>query len=388
MDSVLGLDLILEVLDRLAVPLHFHQRSCDLSVLVACSTVCKAWSSHAQRLLFRRVILPSSIYRKPFNRGIAIDPLPSFLAAIDPETERGRWLAESVVSLTLRLTGRSLTADSAALATALLRTPNLRHLDVTTVFCNFEAETVTRLREFGPRLTSLSIVQDSAPSLGHHTFSMHQLVTLFPSIRLLEITSNFNSTLQPFDPPPNLSLASAKFNTTLATDIGPCLASLLNPEADVPLQVLWHRSKTSRPSSLGNILRVHGPRLRSISFRSVDLAELAEYTALERFEFLRFPDAATVASIPRSIVALAIYGMPENRQLENGEHPDVVRFAQALSTFPHLKVLSWPTCSEPTMFSLLQEVCRVRGIELRTSPTELYDDNAIELELKRKYIRI
>ncbi|KAJ6506721.1 hypothetical protein C8R45DRAFT_970356 [Mycena sanguinolenta] len=383
MHSALGLDLMLEVLDCLAVPLHFHQRSCDLSVLAACSTVCKAWSSHAQRLLFRRVILPSNVYRKPLGRGIAIDSLPSFLAAIDPETERGRWLAESVLSFTLRFTGRSLTADSTAFATALLRTPNLRHLDVTTIFCDFDAETVTRLRESGPRITSLSIVQDSAPSPGHHTLIMHQLVTLFSSIRLLEITTNLNPFLAPFDPPPNLSLVSAKFNTMLATDIGPCLASLLNPEADTPLQALCHRSKTGSPSVLGDALRVHGPHLRSIAFRTVDPAvTLAECTALERFEFVRFPDASMLALIPRSITALAVYGVPENGDQQ------VAALAQVLSTIPHLEVFTWSSCPGPAMLSPLKEICRVRGIELRTSFSELYDDNAVETELKQKYIRI
>ncbi|KAF8190641.1 hypothetical protein K438DRAFT_1970940 [Mycena galopus ATCC 62051] len=378
---------MLEILDCLCVPVQFHQRSCDLSILAACSTVCKAWSSHAQRLLFRRVILPNNIYREPLGRGSTRSSLPSFLAAIDPDTERGRWLAESVISLTLRHTGRTLTADSAALATVLLRTPNLRHLDVTTIFCNFDSEAVVRLRESGPRLTSLSVWQDFAPSAGHHTIIMHRLVSLFPSIRLLEITSNLNFSLAPFDPPLNLSLVCAKFNTTLAADVGPCLASLLNPAADTPLQVFWHKSKGGHASVLGDVLRLHGPQLRSIAFRTVDPAEacvaLADCRALERFEFGRFPDAATLALIPRAIKALAVCGVPEN-----GHSRDVDGLAQALSTFPHLKVLTWSYCPQPLMLPALEEICRIRGIELRTSTAEVTDDNAVELELRREYIRI
>ncbi|KAJ7214259.1 hypothetical protein B0H12DRAFT_1155541 [Mycena haematopus] len=340
MHSVLSLDLMLEILDCLALPLHFHQRSCDLS----------AWSSHAQRLLFRRVILPSNVYRNPLGRGAAPNSLPSFLAAIDPGTERGRWLSESVVSLTLRHTGRTRTADSAALATALLRTPNLRHLDVTTIFCNFDTETVARLREFGPRLASLSVLQDSPPLRAPHAHHAPASRPL-PVHQATRITSNLNFDLAPFDPPPNLSLVCAKFNTTLAVDIGPCLTSLLNPEADTP-------SRSSEPHFAR--ARAH---LRSIALRTIDPVEssavaLAECRVLERFELGRFPDAATIALIPRSIRALAICGEPEN-----GE-------------------------GDSALLRELEKYCQLRGIQLRASAVEMHDENAVEIELKKKYIRI
>ncbi|KAF7358486.1 hypothetical protein MVEN_00899100 [Mycena venus] len=389
--AVLSPELILEILDALAVPLQFHERSCDLSVLAACTTVCKAWSAHAQRLLFRRVILPNNFYREPHARGATRDSLPSFLAAIDPETERGRWLAESVVSFTLRHTGRGLTADSASLATALLRLPNLRHLDVTTIFCNFDPETVARLRESGPRLVSLAISKDFVPAMGQHTRIMHQLVALFPSLRLLEITSNLNETLVPFDPPPNLSLVCAKFNVALVEDIAPCLASLLNPQADAPLQVLWHKSRGGHPSVLDDVLRTHGLHLRSLALKTLDPEDaspaIAQCAVLERFEYGRFPDAAILALIPRSITALAICGV--HTENGNGHFERYVDgLVQALPTFPHLKALTWSACPQPVMFPALEWMCSERGIELRISAAELTDDNAVELDLRQKYIRI
>ncbi|KAJ6577614.1 hypothetical protein B0H19DRAFT_1120669 [Mycena capillaripes] len=385
--SVLNPDLILEVLDCLAVPLHLHQRSCDLSVLAACSSVCRAWSSHAQRLLFRRVILPHNHYREPHRRGSTPNSLPSFLAAIDPATERGRWLSQSVVSFTLRHTGRGFTPNSAGLATVLLRTPNLRHFDVTTISCDFDPETLSRLRESGPRITSLCIFQDFAPTTTQHARIMHQLVACFPSIRILEISSNLNLLLPPFDPPPNLSLVCVKFNTTLIGDISACLASLMssNPAEDEPhLQVLWHKSKGGHPSELGDVLRTHGAHLRSLAIKTIDPAQasLAACAQLERFEFGRFPDVATFALIPRSITALAVCGVPVN-----GEQ-DIDNLVQELATFPHLKVLTWSSCPQPAMFPALEWVCRKREIELRTSAAEVTDDNTIEMKLRQKYIRI
>ncbi|KAJ6550850.1 hypothetical protein DFH09DRAFT_1500277 [Mycena vulgaris] len=383
--AVLGPDLILEILECLAVPLPFHQRSCNLPVLAACSAVCKAWSSHAQRLLFRRVILPHNIYREPYRIATSRNSLPSFLAAIDPATERGRWLAESVLSLTLRHTGREPTSDPTGLATALLRTPNLRHLDVTTVSCDFDVETLKRLRQFGPRITSLCILQDFSPFEAQHTRIMHQLVASFPTIRLLEITSNLNSSLPPFDPPPSLSLVAVKFNTKLVQDIGPCLASLVNPaEEEEPLQMLWHKSKGGHPSMLGAVLQDHGTCLRSLSVKTLDAAQvsLELCTRLERFELGRFPDNTTLGIIPRTIKALAISGVPDNGSL------DLDELVQRLASFPDLKMLTWSSCPRPALFPALQWMCNKRGIDLRISPVELPDDNAVELELRRKYIRI
>ncbi|KAJ7687838.1 hypothetical protein B0H17DRAFT_1069418 [Mycena rosella] len=382
--SVLSPDLILEILDCLAIPFTFHQRSCDLPVLAACSTVCKAWSTHAQRLLFRRVILPHNIYREPHLRATSRNSLPSFLAAIDPVTERGRWLAESVISLTVRHTGRAPTSDPTALATALLRTPNLRHLDVTTISCDFDSDSLARLRESGPRITSLCILQDFSPFEAQHTRIMHQLVGAFPTIRLLEITADLTSALPPFDPPLRLALAAVKFNTAFVPDIAPCLASLVDPDSEAHLEFLWHKSKT-RPSALEEVLSAHGANLRALSLKTVDAGqatELAHCTQLERFELGRFPDGATLALIPRSVTALVIAGAPAPGELDG--------LVEQLASFPALKTLTWSSCQDPSLFRSLVTICTERGIFLRAAAAaaELTDDNAVEMELRRRYIRI
>ncbi|KAJ7211002.1 hypothetical protein C8J57DRAFT_1400370 [Mycena rebaudengoi] len=324
--STLSHDLILEILDCLVIPLHLNQRSCDFPVLVACSTVCKSWSAHAQRLLFRRVILPNNMYSETFRRGpLTANRLPSFINAIDPATERGRWLAESMVSLTLRPTGRGRPTESTALATVLLRTPNLKHLDVTTNSCNFDEDILTRLRTDGPRITSLCIEQDfpfSADS-GYNSSIMRQLIASFPSLRLFEMTTT-NSSLLPFSPPLELSLVSVKFNTHLVEDIGPCLASLLRQDGhDEPLQLLRHESTSRIHAVLGPVLS----------------------------------DAETLA----------------------GE----------LLAFPRLKVFIWTRCVQSgDLFHMLERRCAERGIAFCTYTGQTMNTDAIELELRRKYVSI
>jgi hypothetical protein len=256
----------------------------------------------------------------------------------------------------------------------LLRTPNLRHLDVTTVSCNFDSETLARLRDSGPRIASLCILQDFTPSSAHNTRITHQLVAAFPSIRILEIIASLSLSLPPFDPPPNLSLVYFKIHTSVVRDVGPCLASLLNPnpEDGAPLQVLFHRSNSA--SALGDVLNMHGAHLRSLSVKSLDPEEASVALAcpqLERFELQCFPDAATLALIPRSITALAVRGQPEHGQ------QDINRLEEAFETFPHLKTFTWSSYRLPELSVAFERVCRERGIELRTSAK----DSVVRLEV-------
>ncbi|KAJ7482548.1 hypothetical protein FB451DRAFT_1555619 [Mycena latifolia] len=392
-NSILSPDLLLEILDYLAVPLHLHERSCDLPILVACSMVCKAWSPHAQRLLFRRVILPHNMYQEPHLRGTTRNSLPSFLEAIDPATEHGRWLADSVVSFNLRQTGRERTTYyPAALATALLRMPNLRHLEVTTLSCDFDAETLARITlECGPRITSLCIHLDFSPSQPQPRI-MHRFIASLPALRLLEITADSAGSLPVFDPPLRLPLAAAKFHIAFGDDIGSCLTSLVRGDseaalAEPALQLLAHKSTGGHPVALREVLREQGAYLRSLSLKPLESAQsIALCTRLERLELGRFPDNATLALIPRSITALAVAGLPHNLNF------NALVQQLAAAAFPRLRALTWTSCPDPIVlpFSALKAVCAERGITLRLikSPADLTDENAVELELRRKHIRI
>ncbi|KAJ7641872.1 hypothetical protein FB45DRAFT_901229 [Roridomyces roridus] len=372
----------MSVLDCFAAPVVSHQTP-DLPGLSACSLVCKSWSIHAQRRLFRRVAIVSNESEPHQNaRRISL-----FLDAIHPATERGRCLGSCVLALTLRH------ADRKGLSKALLRVPNLRHLDTTTSSCDFDAPTLTAFRGKGPQITSLCIQEDFSFFPGQHSGRMHRLVAAFPSIRLLEITSNANSTLPPFEPPPKLSLVAVKFKTTLVQDIGPCLSSLTAGDG---LQLLLHdslrgtRSFTPTPDI--------GVNLRSLSLQTIDADALGlvHCTNLERFELGRFPDLATLRAIPPSITALSISGTPA------ANVPVGISFGTFLeeleSGFPNLRTLTWTVDFMPPAFAreALEGVCKRRGVRLSLQvvsserPDSEKDDseNAVELELKHRYIRI
>ncbi|KAJ7668778.1 hypothetical protein DFH06DRAFT_1322017 [Mycena polygramma] len=360
--STLSLDLILEILDLLAVPVHFHGERSDVSVLAACSTVCKEWSPHAQRLLFRRVILPARLPRGPHDDRRTRKLARSFLSAIDPATEHGRWLGESI------------------LATAMLRTPNLRHLDVTTAV--FNSETLVQVQGLGARVKSLRVEHVVSRNLTHDSRIMQQIVACFPSIRILEI-GGFDPVLAPFDPPLDRSLVCFKYHVESRRDIGPYLASLLNPNPDksTALQVL---SYMGTGLGLENVLNAHGTHLRSLTVQSFLRDSIAVTCPhLERFAMRRFPTTETLRLLPRSITALAMRGMPTTGADELNE------FAQETESFPRLKTLAWAWCvSTYPPIAAVASVWQKRGMELHLSGKDDVGEDPLDVELRRKYIRI
>ncbi|KAF7305594.1 hypothetical protein HMN09_00812600 [Mycena chlorophos] len=341
--DALGLDILLEIFDLLAVPMEYHQRACDLQVLANCSLVCRAWSPPAQKLLFRRIILPHNIYTSPHLRATTRNMLPSFLSAIDPSTEKGRWLASCVLSLTLRHTGRRPSTDANLLFSALLRTTNLRHLDVTTFSCDFDAEQLDQLRTVGPALTSLSILQDFSSQAGKHAGIMHRLVAAFPTIRILEISSDLQ--LPPFEPRSQLSLVSLRIDAGLVWDIGPVLESLVAEGSETALEALYLRSKSGLPSHLRDVLAKYGTNLRSFGLRTrsgdADAEDYAPCTNLERFECGRFPSKHMLDAIPKHITALVIAGAPRPGSDEaDGEGLQALTDALR-EDFTRLRTLTW-----------------------------------------------
>ncbi|KAJ7670839.1 hypothetical protein DFH06DRAFT_1370040 [Mycena polygramma] len=231
-----------------------------------------------------------------------------------------------------------------------------------------------RLRESGPRITSLCLEQDHRDS-SQAQHIMQQIVACFASIRILDIGGS-GPVLPLFYPPLSLPLACFTFTSSDSGAVGPYLASLLAPGS---LQTLCHWSD----AAVTNVLQVHGMHLRSLTVKALEPSQvsLAEVCpCLERFEILSFPDAATLARIPPTMTTLVIRNMPPTAA-------SLDQLVQALETFVYLKTLqlSGPCRSRP-----LKTACKTRGIKLcvvPSNPLPGYDD-PVKLELQQKYIRV
>ncbi|KAJ7670936.1 hypothetical protein DFH06DRAFT_1370262 [Mycena polygramma] len=250
----------------------------------------------------------------------------------------------------------------------------------------FDPETLVQVQELGARITSLRLEHVISRIGTDDSRIMQQIVACFPSIRILEICG-FDPVLAPFDPPLNMSLVSFKYHAESRQDIGPYLASLLNPNPDksTALQVL---SVTGTDLMLEHVLNAHGTHLRSLTVKaSLPNSIAVTCPHLERFALRRFPTTETLRLLPRSITALAMRGMPPTTGADGLGGID--KFAQEIESFPRLKTLAWAWCV-PTYppIAAVASVWQKRGIELHLSGKDDVGEDPLEIELRRKYIRI
>ncbi|KAJ7463676.1 hypothetical protein FB451DRAFT_1493211 [Mycena latifolia] len=338
-------ELVLKILDMLSIPLSFPKDDpANQHALAACSLVCKGLATHSQRLLFRRVSIDSQCEgmvimfygQRPTARPIS--RVASFLSTITADTDESRWLRDSVVSLVLRPRASTKPSDTIAILTNL---PNLRELELSGRACIFNDA------ELGP-ITSMG-----TPAWPY----IPELTAVFPTICMLDITSNSVQQLPLFEPSPSLPLVSVKFSSKWVVDASPCVASLLAEVAGEHLQ-LFYQTQSMQPADLHGILVAHEAYLRSLASES-------------------FPSGELVAAIPRTITALAVGSPPPSLPPAPSRilaHPrlqaplDVSAnyLIQQLDTFANLKAFTWVGPTVHTAFVMLQKECNARGIEFRS----------------------
>ncbi|KAJ6506991.1 hypothetical protein C8R45DRAFT_971202 [Mycena sanguinolenta] len=408
-------ELVSEILNFLSIPLGFpvaYLPASDLNynALQSCSLVCKRWSTHAQRLLFRRVIIDNSSYpdgcltvetRRRFKLPIAlarrigwqprINPILSFLKTITAGTGKSHWLCRQVLSLGLHYHASTTPTDILAILTNL---PHLCELVIGRVPSFSDADLVL-LRRMGPSIRSLHIRRDVAP--GSPAF---RLIAAIPTLRILNILLNdWPSAPSPViheipDHVPPLGLCVLSFNCMSigGPTVGPLLTSLANGRADSQgLEVFYYRHFGPGKMHLGQVLAAHGSHIRSLLVEGLinDAHVLSCCTNLERFES-NFLTEDIMAAIPRTINTLAIpFFAGDHPQSSSSLAPpdiSIVHLTQQLDSFPMLRVLILK--SSEREFAALRNRCIELGIQLRyRRPIQLSDD-AIQFELRSRLLKI
>ncbi|KAJ6514484.1 hypothetical protein C8R47DRAFT_1091229 [Mycena vitilis] len=383
-------ELILEILDMLGLPLAFDTDQVpNCEALLACSLVCKSWSMHSQRLLFRRVKIDNewsgmfAVSRPP-----AVPPasnvITSFLQTITGDTEKSRWLAQSVLSLNLHPYVGTKSADIVSILTNL---PNLRELDISRVACRFSDAELSQLRNSGVDIRSLCISTDNTgpiTSMGPPVWpGLMKLLVVLPTIRMLTITANTARHILPHvtAPPLGLQLVSFKFKSKWVGDASSFIAALTGGRTDSGALQLYCHALSDTPAQLRGVLSVHGSRLRSIYLpgKVEDPHVLALCTRLERFECGTIPSDDLVAAIPRMINALTVTNLTpdpvpappfpiprETRRAPPKITPiSVALLEHHLDTFPNLRVFTWVGSIIHPGFNGLRQRCVLLGIEVR-----------------------
>ncbi|KAJ7611892.1 hypothetical protein DFH06DRAFT_1485051 [Mycena polygramma] len=403
-------ELVLEVLDTLAVPLAFPVDADCLpgqTALLSCSLVCKSWSTHSQRLLFRRVSIDTQWtgWAAPYNTVVLsknVNKITSFLETITRDTEKSRWLAQNVLSLLLR--PHSSTRPS-VIVSMLTNLPNLRELDILGISCRFSDAEYTHLRNSGLGIRSLRINADhSGPitSMGPPAWpDVVKLIAALPALRMLDITANnfqIIPTIADTIPQPlGLGLVSFKFSSKWVADTSTFLASLTAGRTDGDHVQLYGHTLSATPADLHGVLTAHGPHLRSLVApgKLKDTQVLSLCTLLERFECETIPSDELVAAIARTITVLAVtnptpdpVAAPASYRPPPSEILSVAHLTQQLDTFPKLRAFTWIGSTTHPDFLALQERCGALGIDMRCRGINSLSDDEIQFALRCELLQI
>ncbi|KAJ6451360.1 hypothetical protein C8R47DRAFT_1084126 [Mycena vitilis] len=403
-------ELIQEILDTFTVPLAFPADSDRLpgqTTLLSCSLVCKSWSIHSQRLLFRRVSIAIQFIGRVGPHGTVIvsrivDKTNSFLETIARDTEKARWLAQNVLSLRLR--PNSATRPSAILS-MLTNLPNLRELDLLGMMCRFSDVEFTRLRDLGLGIRSLRINADHSGPISSTSPPLWQdvikLIATLPALRALDVTANTLHSI-PIIPdtipqPLGFGLVSFKFNSKWVADTSTFLASLTEGRTDGDHVQLYGHTLSATPADLHGVLTAHGPHLRSLvapgKLKNTQVLSLC--TLLERFECETIPSDELVAAIPRTITVLAItnptpdpVAATASYRPPPGEILSAAHLTQQLDAFPKLRAFTWIGSTTHPDFLALQERCGALGIDFRSRGINSFSDDETQFALRRELFQI
>ncbi|KAJ6460275.1 hypothetical protein C8R45DRAFT_1221138 [Mycena sanguinolenta] len=402
-------ELLEEILDVLAVPLRVPTNQLpERATLLSCSLVCRRWSRHSQRLLFRRVVIDFA-GTTAFGTNMGPDSpnsIVSFLQSITADTDKSRWLGNNVLCLVLCPRAAAKPSDTLAF---LANLPNLRELDIPAEACAFTDAELSSLRSLGLNIRSLRVDADligpftPVPEQGWP--ALIRFLTAIPTLRMFDITVN---SFQEFPPTPEqselglgLGLVSFKLQSRWLINGGPLLAFLVGNRTDNEALEVFHRTEAKTPVDLQDILSAHGPHIRSLvvpeSLRNPNVLRLC--AGLERFECETLPNRGVVDAIPRTITTLAITN-PTSQRLsldlaDTGRvvEPSVAYLMEQLETFPALRVFTWVGSTEHSGLTALCERCTDLGIgmrfrrELFFGPIEHREDE-VEFALRSRLLRI
>ncbi|KAG8934884.1 hypothetical protein FRC02_009006 [Tulasnella sp. 418] len=354
----LPLELCLEVFERS----HFSKSNLfpDYPTLRNLSLVCRAFGYHAQRALFRNVVL-----KRPSQAR-------AFVQATDPIDERGRFLGAAVRSLTVRVEelGSKVDIDCRTFVSVFLRCPDLVELVLRTTLpvrggWPFSGDEVN-LKTLAPR--SLRCINSRQSPFGYW------LINLYPWITGLSLGCGLEEVI-----------ARNKRNAKLCTDnlvelqwfdSIDQLIHLLGVE-DGPsetrrhsIEILGLRDAGVRMNwKLGpSVLRNLGPGLRSLHLHACDPAYVAtirqHVQALEELILDVLPSQALLDALPPTIQHLQIRSRGQifcTKDLEMGNLLDWI------PTAGNLKVLTWAVwgCSGHGLYESIDALCKEMGVHLR-----------------------
>lgn len=345
-----------------------HDGEPDRRFLQQCSLVSKDWSVLAQQLLFRDVVLRTQ------------PAYAAFKQAVDQATVRGRMFANCVRTMRVTLDhNHPQCLTERAFARAVTLAPKLDTLRVAVYgqgapgqdiigspaehrmrrgAPSFDDKTLTILRTQGPRIKALHFNDWSDNST-----SLVQLLEVWPSIRVLEISGTPPNLPSPAPEPCLSKLEELRFNAQTPPSIE--FLKWLTHNSTETLRVLDLRREPSH-DTLEYLLGEHSGTLESLSVPSAPAAKvtvnLLGCLALKELRVENTRAARQVfCSLPEGLEHLAL-GVHENVSLQ-----PVIQFIKKNNTLRTLTMHLWYGAEHHDQLAAVKIACAVRGVDLRIS---------------------
>ncbi|KAG2048857.1 hypothetical protein BDR06DRAFT_962150 [Suillus hirtellus] len=363
--SGIPIEIVLTILETA----YFDDRGGpDIDLLSKCTLVCKAWSLHAQKLLFRRVRLHSH------------SAFASFTHAVNRNSPRGRILGDAVVQMRAVLDyNQPGCLNQSSLAVAVVNCPNLYELDLAQYGYVAAGKDVVgspaqeRMRRpapsfderslalliAGPHITALNFSNWS-----ENTQSLLQLLEVWPSLKSLSITGT-SPVLSPgmTYPPFPCALEELRLNCQ-REPAKEFLDWLLHRSAEEKSLRVIDLERQPSPEFLDFLVEKHGETLHSLAIPSFATHEHAH--AAMRCRSLRelrtessWSSPVICRQMPETIQHLA-FGLDLDTLLN-----PIVDLVKTRDDLRAITVNLWRDGHRHPQFAFLQMACAYHGVDLR-----------------------
>ncbi|KAJ7911361.1 hypothetical protein B0H13DRAFT_2660594 [Mycena leptocephala] len=296
-------------------------------------------------------------------------------------TEKSHWLRENVLSIILR---PHSSKDIIAILTNL---PNLRELDIIG----------TAIRSLRVNADHTGPITSMGPSPWPAVIKLVTALPMIRMLDVTANNFQTFPEMPDLTSPLGLGLVSFRFSSKWVADTSPFMAFLVGGRTDGEALQSYSQPLSVPSANFHRILSNHGRSLRllAVSGKLKDPHVLGLCTHLERFECETFPSDELVAAIPRTITMLVVTNRTLDSSSQillpaalRGPPASVAYITQQLDTFPNLQVFIWVGSSAHPRFSALEERCSGLGIELRSRVINSLNDDEIQFSLRRQLLKI
>ncbi|KAG0703643.1 hypothetical protein DFH29DRAFT_915456 [Suillus ampliporus] len=333
----------------------------DIDLLSKCTLVCRAWSIHAQKLLFRRIRLRSHA------------AFVSFTQAVNRSSPRGRLLSDAVIQMRVVLDhNQPGSLKQSSLAVAVAGCPNLYELDIAQYGYVAPGKDVVgspaqeRMRRPAPSFDEPSLeLLKSGPPTGQRTINLFfQLLEVWRSLKSLSITGT-SPVLSPGVTYPSFPCALEELRMNCQREPAKeFLGWLLHGSAEEKSLRVIDLERQPSPELLDYLVEKHGETLHSLAIPSFVTHEHAH--AAMRCRSLRelrtessWSSPVVCRQMPDSIQHLA-FGLDMDTIL----HP-IIDLIKTRDDLQAVTVNIWRDGNRHPQLASLQMACAYRGVDLR-----------------------